>query len=319
MITPQQKAYLDSLSDDDVKKLVQTHLQAPSQDILPQEKGILPQPIQGALQGLFRTHLAQQGISPDKITGEGDLDTYYKKAVINNQLREQTQLEKENRTTGQMVPVYGYDEKGKYGPLIDDSGNPITQPKTAKTASMGFGVMNAKVAQEAVPGIEKSLAAGQGAGYQNAMPMAKTIIAGRAGDKGFNLDEPVLGFKGEQNLVGNTKIADAKVNMAIQLKDMIDSNTDAQGNIKLPPNMHTELALGVARMLTPTGVVPIELEQQLRQGTLRERAANLAIYMGADPKEVGGTTQSVAQFFKHTIERLGSQSQMQRESLIQGA
>jgi hypothetical protein len=104
----------------------------------------------------------------------------------------------------------------------------------------------------------------------------------------------------------NSRLQDAKVNQAIDLKGMLDQNYDPKtGTYNIPPALHSELVLGLARLLAPTGQVGIEMMRELKQKTAREGLAGGLIYLGFDPKEVGGSTQDVIKMFAHTIDRQG--------------
>jgi hypothetical protein len=135
----------------------------------------------------------------------------------------------------------------------------------------------------------------------------------------------IVGQKGEvkaglgamTGVVANAKIQDAKVNQAIDLTKMLEQNYDTKtDSFVIPPSMHTELALGMARLLSPTGQVAVELENELRQKTAREGLAGAAIYLGFDPKEIGGTTQSVSNFFAHSIARQGQIAEQLRNQYL---
>ena len=197
--------------------------------------------------------------------------------------------------------------------------------KAQSKGAGGMGAANVALAEKNAPSIADQVERGDYANYENAPGATKATVSRileerrKTGTSNVNLTESALGYSGQKGIIKNAAVADAKVNIANVLQDAIDAATDPKtGNIMIPPNMHVELALGVAKMISPTGVVPIELEEQLKQGTFRENAANLAIQLGFDPKVVGGTTQSVTKFFTDTIKRLGMASEQQRENYLKG-
>lgn len=115
-------------------------------------------------------------------------------------------------------------------------------------------------------------------------------------------------------------LQNSKVNQALDLRKMIDGSYDKKsGEYKIPPAQHTELAIGLARLLSPTGVIAQDLVNRLEQGTLRQKLSNVAIYMGADPKEIGGTTQSITKFLINSIDRQGELAEDIRDKAIAGA
>ena len=136
-------------------------------------------------------------------------------------------------------------------------------------------------------------------------------------EEGVNITEPTLGYKAKQSTMGNAKIMDQKVNAGISAQTLLDSSYDPQsGQYKVPPSMHTELALAVARLISPTGVVAQELVDELRQKTAQEGLAGAAIFLGFDPKEVGGSTQSVINLFAKTIDREASVAEDMRDKYL---
>lgn len=122
------------------------------------------------------------------------------------------------------------------------------------------------------------------------------------------------------NKSGGLGLQDAKVNQAIDLRTAIsqfyDPTTD---KYNIPPSMHEELALGVAKLMSPSGTVAQELVDKLKQGTAREKLANAAIYLGiADPRSIGGPTQDVAKLFVDTIDRQGQMAEHLRNHYEEG-
>lgn len=112
---------------------------------------------------------------------------------------------------------------------------------------------------------------------------------------------------------GPAGIENGKVDQAIHLRKSINQQYDPKtGQYNIPPSLHTEYVLGLARLMSPNGQVAADTMNQLRQRTAREGAANVLISMGFDPEEVGGTTQSVAKFFVKQIDRQGQTAEENR-------
>lgn len=188
---------------------------------------------------------------------------------------------------------------------------PPVMPKAGKTMNPATFSALMKIhgitAPHTVMSDEDALAAGS-------MP-AGTKLVHVKNDSGSNIDDPkyqaglektYIGLKSRalSNRSGGLGLEDSKVNVGIHLRKALNTMYDAKsGNYVIPPSMHTELALGMARMISPTGVVPLQLEEQLRQKTAREGLAGAMIYLGFDPATVGGTTQSVSNFFVHQLDR----------------
>ncbi len=132
-----------------------------------------------------------------------------------------------------------------------------------------------------------------------------------AGQSSQDLVRNRVTFKAQSQAVSSlsgtgARLQDAKVNQAIDLRQMLDQNYDPKtGEYNVPPALHAELALGMAKLLSPSGTVAVEMEQQLRQKTAREGLAGALIFLGFDPSEVGGSTQGVIKMFAHSIDRQG--------------
>lgn len=108
------------------------------------------------------------------------------------------------------------------------------------------------------------------------------------------------------NRSGGLGLQDGKVNQAIDLQQMMNKYYDPKTDTySIPPSMHTELAIGLQRLLSPTGQTAQGLVHELQQKTAREGLAGALIYMGMDPKTVGGTTQGVSHLFADAVKRQG--------------
>jgi hypothetical protein len=118
---------------------------------------------------------------------------------------------------------------------------------------------------------------------------------------------------------GGLGLTDQKVDQARQLRVLLNSNYDPKtGEYNIPPSLHSELALGLARLMSGTGQVPLQLEEQLRQKTGREALSSAMVYFGMDPQQVGGPTQSVIKLFKDSIDRQGLEAERQRDQYMKG-
>lgn len=125
-------------------------------------------------------------------------------------------------------------------------------------------------------------------------------------------------MKALSNRSGGLGLQDSKVNQAIDLRKMINKYYDPKtGEYAVPPSLHAELALGLARLLSPGGQVGIELMHELRQSTGREALSKALIYAGADPSQVGGATQSVVRMFVDSVDRQGETAEQLRDQYMQ--
>lgn len=125
-------------------------------------------------------------------------------------------------------------------------------------------------------------------------------------------------LKALSNRSGGLGLQDSKVNQAFDLRKLVNKYYDPKtGNFNIPPSQHAELALGLARLISPTGQVGIDLLHELRQGTGREALSKALIYAGADPTQVGGPTQNVAKLFIDSIDRQGETAEQLRDQYMQ--
>lgn len=168
-----------------------------------------------------------------------------------------------------------------------------------------------------------------------AQNVATRIIAGKAAPSEFSKyqigqisaflppDFDMIGaensYKANQSAMQGIKVQDAKVNLANNImttfKEAYDPKT---GDYNIPPAQHVELAMNYAKMQSPTGVIAQDLINQLTQGTAREKMAKIAIYFGADPSEVGGSTQSVLKWFRDNTDAQAKMALTTRGQYQQG-
>lgn len=114
---------------------------------------------------------------------------------------------------------------------------------------------------------------------------------------------------------GGLGLQDSKVNQAIDLRNLVNQTYNPQTKTyDIPPSMHSELVLGLARLLSPSGTIGVELEQELKQKTAREGLANTITYLTGTP--VAGPPQDVAKLFVHSIDRQGLTSEKLRDKYI---
>lgn len=125
-------------------------------------------------------------------------------------------------------------------------------------------------------------------------------------------------MKALSNRSGGLGLQDSKVNQAFDLRKLVNKYYDPKTDtFNIPPSQHAELALGLARLVSPTGQVGIELMHELRQSTGREALSKALIYAGMDPAQVGGPTQSVAKMFVDAVDRQGQTAEQLRDQYMQ--
>lgn len=111
---------------------------------------------------------------------------------------------------------------------------------------------------------------------------------------------------------GGLGLEDQKVNQAKHLLAIFDQNHDPKtGEYAIPKMMVNELALGLARLTSPTGTVGLELERDLNQRSLKGDLAGIATYLTGQP--VSGSTQAIFRMFKDSIAQQGQVAEQNRE------
>lgn len=207
--------------------------------------------------------------------------------------------------------------QSQFGNALDQLSAPVQGPETQEGAPPqrmppNFGSLYAlagrafpKQAGEIMPGIVKEFGRGADSKWQTTQD---------------NLEKQYRTSlqRGLSNKSGGLGLQDAKVNQAIDLRTMINQYYDPKtGDFNIPPSIHSELVLGLARLVSPTGQVGVDMENLLRQKTAREGVANALIFLGlADPSKVGGPTQDVNKLFIDSIDRQGQTSEKLRDKYM---
>ncbi len=157
------------------------------------------------------------------------------------------------------------------------------------------------------------LASGKEApGQLSGFSKQKQVVIDRASEinPDFNPQKADLAFGAQKSEMTNARIQGQKVNQANTLMATISGNYDPKTDtFNIPPSQHTEIAMGLARLLSPQGQVSENLTNQLQQGTFHQKLADVAIYFGADPSVTSGPTQSLIKFLQKQVDIQGQASQ----------
>lgn len=114
---------------------------------------------------------------------------------------------------------------------------------------------------------------------------------------------------------GTLGTEDSKVASANHLMEMFHQSYDPKtGEYNIPKVQQTELALGLARMMSPNGQVGIQLEQEINQATAKGDLNKALTYITGQP--FNGSTQAVYKLFKDSIERQGQVAVDNRQAAI---
>lgn len=212
-----------------------------------------------------------------------------------------------------------------YEKTTDDNGNDTYKPvvklkKGDKIAAQGYGAAGIKFAEKEAQPILDAIKKGDYGPYMNSNANTKTAVGALASKQGIDLEKGIMGYKAQSSEMGNARIQGLKVNQANTLMATISGNYDPKTDtFNIPPSQHTEIAMGLARLLSPQGQVSENLTNQLQQGTLHQKLADIAIYFGADPSVTSGPTQSLIQFLQKQIDIQGQSAQSMLDTYNQGS
>lgn len=111
-------------------------------------------------------------------------------------------------------------------------------------------------------------------------------------------------------------IQTSKVNQALDLKKVFDSNLDPRtGEYNVPHVLTKEVALGMARLLSPNGQIGVELMNHFVAPSLAGDLGAAVSYITGSP--VTGNTQELLKMMKDTIDRQGELAEELRQNEIE--
>lgn len=114
---------------------------------------------------------------------------------------------------------------------------------------------------------------------------------------------------------GGMGLEDAKVNQAKHLIALFDQTKDPKtGEYTIPRVMQTEIAMGLARLISPTGVVGEGTLNEINQRTGKSDLAGALTYITGHP--FTGNTQEIFKMYRDSIERQANVAQDNRESYL---
>lgn len=114
---------------------------------------------------------------------------------------------------------------------------------------------------------------------------------------------------------GGMGLEDAKVNQAKHLIALFDQTKDPKtGEYSIPRVMQTEIAMGLARLISPTGVVGEGTLNEINQRTAKGDVAGALTYITGHP--FSGSTQDIFKMYRDSIERQANVAQDNRESYL---
>jgi hypothetical protein len=118
--------------------------------------------------------------------------------------------------------------------------------------------------------------------------------------------------RGLSSRSGGLGLEDAKVQQANHLLALMDQNLDPKtGDYNIPKVQYEELALGLARLVSPGGTVGEGMKNDLVQATAAGDLKKVATYLTGTP--FNGSTQDVFKMLRDSIQRQGSVAMDNRE------
>lgn len=114
---------------------------------------------------------------------------------------------------------------------------------------------------------------------------------------------------------GTLGTEDAKVAGANHLLTMFHQSYDPKtGDYNIPKSQQTELALGLARLMSPSGQIGVQLEQEINQATAKGDLNKALTYITGTP--FNGSTQAIFKMFRDSIQRQGQTAAENRQAAI---
>ncbi len=111
---------------------------------------------------------------------------------------------------------------------------------------------------------------------------------------------------------GGIGAEDAKVQQANHLISLMDQNYDPKTDTYNIPNVQqTELAMGLARLVSPGGTVAVKTVNDINQATAKGDLAKALTYITGTP--FNGTTQDLIKMYHDSILRQGQTAEQNRE------
>jgi len=114
---------------------------------------------------------------------------------------------------------------------------------------------------------------------------------------------------------GGLGLEDQKVNQAKHLLALFDQSRDPKtGEYSIPKVMQSEIALGLARLISPTGQVGEGMMNEFNQRSAKGDLAGFLTYMTGHP--FTGSTQDIFKMYRDSIERQAKVAEGNRESYL---
>jgi hypothetical protein len=111
---------------------------------------------------------------------------------------------------------------------------------------------------------------------------------------------------------GGLGLEDQKVNQAIHLTTLLDQYEGKP----MPAQIQAELALGLARLTSPSGSVGVQLEQEFNQRTAEGDVSKAVAWLTGDPTLVNASPEKLRAMFRDSIVRQGHVAEDNRQTYL---
>ncbi len=153
--------------------------------------------------------------------------------------------------------------------------------------------------------------------YKEAYASASASVAANAAYTESDKNQSKLEHQLQQAALSSRSdlgIQNKKVSVAIDLRRMFNQFKDKDGNYNIPSTNYTELALGLATLLSPTGVPAQSVVDGLKQRTGSGDLKGILTY--ATGNQYNGTTQNVLKTLSDSIDGQGQTAEVLRNKEI---
>jgi hypothetical protein len=255
-------------------------------------------------------------ITPDYINGfvksqqpiKDQFDQNYKSMQLKEDKRHNKEMENKAKGSNLLVDAENYKNE-----LLND---PIKKQMVFLYAN---GYLSEKEMMAKIPWYNKDSGSARLAMTEAAIQLnppqynEKSELIGGFNPKQFALSTKAMGSASAQD----AKLQNMKVSQAKDLQTLLDGYKDSKtGEYKdIPPQFVTELTMGAARLVSPSGQVAEGLVKELQQGTAQEKIARALGFFGY---KATGSTQQNLKNLRDMFERQGMMAQHIRENYYQG-
>jgi hypothetical protein len=141
----------------------------------------------------------------------------------------------------------------------------------------------------------------------------RTRVVSALQQKGYDLTNAGLQYKGREAQAPNAKLQDAKVNQAIHLRALADQYYDpSTSSYNVPQAQYSEMVMGLASLVANSNTATDSSRREINQKTAAGDINGLASYLTGTPKNA--STQEMMRNLIDSIDRQGSIAEQERNA-----